>query len=164
MFNIALILITAVLSPSTGGGGSDGDRGFARLKALEGSWVATEAGHTTPGIFQLAAGGTTVVQQSGYLVVFHRDGSAIDAVLFTSENNQSRFRSTGLAKDAKTMRFTFIDSTNVKPGAIFASGLEMDFEGTDLLVQRWKFKQGQKETGLTITYRRKRDANPPGRP
>jgi hypothetical protein len=107
-----------------------------------------------PATFELVASDTTVVQQSGFMLVLHRDGDAIRATAFTDDDNQPRFRSRGIVRDSKTMHFDYVDATNVKPGAYVATGLEMDFQTPDVLVQRWTFRQNGRDSTITFTFHR----------
>src|SRR5438067_6706430 len=67
-------------------------KAFERLKALEGSWVATEGGKETAASFEIVAGGTAVLQRAGFVAIYYVDGDSVMATLFPDDGNQPRFR------------------------------------------------------------------------
>ena len=94
---------------------------FDRLKALAGRWEASTTDEqnrplVAPVTYEVVSGGTTVLERivegkSDMVSAFHVDGERLILTHYCSAGNQPRM--VGRAIDANTVRFEFLDATNL---------------------------------------------------
>jgi hypothetical protein len=131
---------------------------LAKLVALQGEWVATEDGKSSPAFFETAAKGTAVVQKSGYLAVFSLDGDALLANVFVDDGFSLRMRARGpKALTEKSIGFEVVDVANK---AAAASGttdrLELELVDANHIVERWRWRPPKGEPAtITVSLERK---------
>jgi hypothetical protein len=79
------------------------------------------------------------------------------ATHYCEAGNQPRMRTEPIRADAASLRFSFLDVTNLaKPTDPHMRELVVTFQDPDHLQQRWTFSEGGKETPATFVYARKK--------
>jgi hypothetical protein len=94
---------------------------FEKLKALQGNWSGTTSeGKTLQVTFRVVSGGSAVESEihgeseADMISVFHLDGDRLLMTHYCGTGNQPRMVGT-LSPDGKTIRFNFLDATNLLP-------------------------------------------------
>lgn len=128
---------------------------FERLKGLAGEWDATEEGRPSPAQFERLAGGTVVMQRSGFVAMYHLDGDSLLVTGYTHDGNQPRLRAKGASLQAERFEFKYVDATNLKAGATHADGLEIAFQPDGSFRQTWHFSGGKAPTSITMAFSKK---------
>lgn len=159
-----LIALTfASVSPA--GADSSAGQAFARLEALVGRWQGeNEDGEESVKTYRMVANGT--VLQEEYEVVgrddrsmttmYHLDGDRLLLTHYCIADNQPRMAADLSADDPSTLRFSFVDATNL---ASLADGhmhrVVIDFVDDDHMAQEWTFQQdGEDAFTETVRYER----------
>jgi hypothetical protein len=125
-----------------------GNAAFDRLKPLVGTWEATVKGEKVRTTYQLAAGGSTLVEnlmpESVAMVnMIHPDGDKVMMTHYCAGANQPRYRATSFEGD--TIVFSFVDGTNL--GDSYMSGVKLTLVDADHLRQEWtNHRNGKDET------------------
>ena len=139
---------------------SRASRSFARLTALVGDWAAPLASAKSLRIsMRLVAAGSVLVERyltpSGKetLTVFHLDGDRLLATHYCGQRNQPRLR---LVSDlaSKSLVFTFVDATNLEPGAAHLHRLEMVVGDRNHFDKVETYRQGTKEERESLRFTR----------
>lgn len=136
---------------------ADSDAAWKSLLTLVGTWEGTEGGKTATLTYSVVSGGTALMESmktpdSGpdMVTIYHRDGAALAATHFCSMGNQPRMRAAGPFDDSKTIRFRFVDVTNLaKAGGGHIQHLTVRFTDSDHFSQEWvSTDQGKEQTAL----------------
>jgi hypothetical protein len=130
---------------------------FEKLKALAGEWTGTggDPDQTFPMEvrYRLTGGGNTVEEtlfpgQSHEMVtMYHLDGDRLMLTHYCAAGNQPRMiaRSTSGDAGSSTIRFDFIDATNLATNMVgHMHEAEITFDGADHIKSRWTFFQNGK--------------------
>ncbi len=114
-----LAVVVVVLSTSFALAGSDAQKSFNALKALQGDWEGKNSlGQTIKVSFRSTAGGSALMNEihgmgpENMITMFHMDGDRLLMTHYCGAGNQPRMKAT-LAPDAKSVAFDFIDATNL---------------------------------------------------
>lgn len=136
---------------------ADNDAAWKSLLTLVGTWEGTEGGKTATLTYSLVSGGTALMESMktpdagpDMVTIYHRDGAALAATHFCSMGNQPRMRAAGPFEDAKTIRFRFVDVTNLaKPDGPHIRHLTVRFVDADHFSQEWVSSgEGKEDTAL----------------
>jgi hypothetical protein len=100
----------------------DGAAAFARLKALEGTWVAQSKTGESKIVFELTAGGTVLLEHysnaglpgGGHMVTaYHLDGRDLILTHYCIANNQPVLRAERFDSRTGEIAFEFVRATNL---------------------------------------------------
>jgi hypothetical protein len=147
-----LAVLAALMSPTARA--SSADEAWKQLLTLAGEWKGSEAGRTATLTYTVISGGNALMEsmkmpapEPDMVTVYHRDGDALLATHYCSIGNQPRMRASG--GDGKSIRFRFLDITNLKPGSDHIQHLTVNFEDANHFTQEWtgfsKGKEGPPE-------------------
>jgi hypothetical protein len=148
-----------VLDAQSGAAGA-----FDRLKALEGKWAGkTPGGQPLATSFRVTAGGSAVIQllmegmDDEMPTLYHLDGDRLMATHYCAAKNQPRMVLAPGASTGGTLRFQFLDVTNLaSPEAGHMRAVAFTFLGPDKLRQEWTYRQNGKEFVETFEVERQR--------
>ena len=114
--------------------------GFERLKTLlVGDWQFVEDGKSYDAKFEAVSHGQALLERnSGFIAVYHADGSSLMMTLYTRDGNQPRFRASSLTEATQSLRFEFVDVTSWQKGTDHMNGLEIVFKDKNHLVEKWE--------------------------
>lgn len=142
---------------STDGGAADQATGkpLDALKALSGKWkeVAKAGDTNTNGAleFRVSAAGSVIVetmfpgQKHEMVNTYAMDGDRLLLTHYCASGNQPRMAL--VSNDGKTMKFKFVDGTNIKsPDAPYMGALELTILGPDRIHEKWTSFEKGKET------------------
>ena len=143
---------------------SDAGRAFDAIKALKGDWVGKMSGGmevTTS--FRTTAAGSAVLQMLGegtemeMPTVFHLDGTRLIATHYCAAQNQPRMVLEQGQDPAKSLKFKFLDITNLKsPEAAHMREVEFRFVDRDHIQQVWTSRENGKDSSDVFDLVRKR--------
>lgn len=134
---------------------------FDRLKALAGQWEGKTAdgkgGLTT---YKVASNNSAVVEEmdhSSMITVFHLDGDRLMLTHYCGATNQPRMRTAPITSDGDTLKFDFVDVTNLKsPDAGCMKSLVLKFKDVDHFTATWTYSENDKVMPMEIQYTRKK--------
>jgi len=113
------VIAAMILSASVALAGSDAQKTFDAMKALEGAWEGkNNQGQSLKVSFRSTAGGSALLSEihgmgaENMISVIHLDGDRLLLTHYCGAGNQPRMKAT-LASDGKSVRFDFIDATNL---------------------------------------------------
>ena len=127
-------------APSDGNAGNAGNSGwFGRIKSLQGSWegpyqwsgVRKDSGtmkvqYSTTGKGSAVVENLIVEGEPVMTTVYHLDNGALRMTHYCAAGNQPRLKAEGADPSSDTVRFTFVDATNLaSPTAPHVNGFEM---------------------------------------
>jgi hypothetical protein len=135
---------------------------MAWLHPLVGTWEerAADGGAGVRVEYRLVAADSSLLEtyttRSGRqtVSVFHADGSRLLVTHYCAQGNQPRLALAGDAQPRR-LRFTFVDATNLKPGASHLDLLELRPEA-DALVRVETYRSAAGAETTTTTLRRVR--------
>jgi hypothetical protein len=166
---LAIALSTVVVAESGNAQPQEPDRvtalaAFERIKKLEGTWQAKSTkGWEERQQFRVIAKGTAVSSQSvpvrsadaskadtapnaPMLTVFHMDGDHLILTHYCEAGNQPRMIATAIEDAGRTLRFTFLDATNMaspRTGHMHAAVIR--FVDDSHFDERWSWYENGKE-------------------
>jgi len=137
---------------------------FNKLKTLSGQWVSKTAdGKPVTTSFHVTAGGSAVLQMlmegmdDEMPTLYHMDGDRLMVTHYCAAQNQPRMVLAPATSSASTMRFQFLDATNLtSPEAGHMHAIAITFLGPDKLRQEWTYREKGKETVEAFELERKR--------
>ena len=124
---------------------------FERLKNLVGEWQgAREDGSTATAGYRLTANGSVLVEEfdvvdrEGYdmSTMYHLDGNQLMLTHYCMAKNQPRMKADLPSSDLKTLKFSFLDATNMKSpedGHMHSAVFNLLDENT--MEQAWTFRK-----------------------
>jgi hypothetical protein len=157
---LSLILAASFAQAVSARGGS----AFDRLKALAGEWECkTPDGQVVRVLYQVISGGSAVMEtikdgtEVGMITIYHPDGDALMMTHYCSIGNQPRMRAVQPAGELKSLKFTFVDATNLSKSTDGRmQGLTMTFVDKDHLKHEWTSVAGGKEETVVSDLERKK--------
>ena len=128
---------------------SAGDKAFEAIKALKGTWESKAPDGTgVASTFRTTAGGSAVVQMIGegtemeMPTVYHLDGNRLIATHYCAAQNQPRMVLEPGQEPTKTIKFKFLDITNLKsPDAGHMREVAFHFVDRDHVRQEWTYRE-----------------------
>jgi hypothetical protein len=150
-------------------GPADGAQAYARLKQLEGSWRGTyswtgarSGGGDLTATYRVSGMGSAVIEDltmGGKLAmstVYHLDNGDLRATHYCAAQNQPRLKASDIDLTAGTMRFDFVDVTNLPtPDAPHVRGLTVHVIDGDHMEIVFAFtgkgKESEEHIALTRT-------------
>lgn len=126
---------------------------FDKLKALSGDWEGTVAwtGQESSKIsahYHVTGNESAVVEDlsNGMTSVYHLDGGDLRMTHFCAAQNQPRLRATAFGPDNSSIKFSFVDITNLRsPGAGHVEHFEIRFLAANHIVLQFHFVADGKE-------------------
>jgi hypothetical protein len=115
-------LILIALAATAALAQSDAQKSFTQLKSLSGSWEGkTPDGKTLLVSYRETAGGSALMSEiqgdHGMISMFNLDGpNKLLMTHYCAAGNEPRMEASA-SPDGRTLTFTFVDGTNIAPGA-----------------------------------------------
>ncbi|MGP0017804.1 MAG: hypothetical protein ACLPHP_04480 [Candidatus Sulfotelmatobacter sp.] len=158
---IAAVLVIA-LAAATALAQSDAQKSFAQLKSLTGSWEGQGPNGTALRVsWRETAGGSAILSEilgtgpENMISMFHMDGA--NRLLMThycGAGNQPRMQAS-VSPDGKTITFSFVDGTNIEPGAGHMQKMVLTMLDDNHHTEDWTFIDHGKEMQEFFDLRRK---------
>ena len=130
---------------------SDAQKSFAQLKSLTGSWEGKNAnGNALRVSFRETSGGSAVMSEilgtgpENMVSMFHLDGTRLLMTHYCGAGNQPRMQAS-VSPDGKTITFTFVDGTNIAPGAGHMQSMILTMLDDSHHTEDWTFLDHGKE-------------------
>lgn len=141
---------------------SDAQKSFAQLKSLTGSWEGKDpTGNSLRVSWRETAGGSALMSEilgtgpENMISMFHMDGpSRLLMTHYCGAGNQPRMQAS-VSPDGKTITFTFVDGTNIAPGAGHMQKMVLTMLDDNHHTEDWTFLDHGKETKEFFDLRRK---------
>jgi len=156
---IAVVLVIA-LAATAALAQSDAQKSFAQLKALTGSWEGNGPKGTALRVsWRETAGGSAIVSEilgtgpENMISMFHMDGSRLLMTHYCGAGNQPRMQAS-VSPDGKTITFTFVDGTNIAPGAGHMQKMVLTMLDDNHHTEDWTFLDHGKEMKELFDLRR----------
>ncbi|MBC8107234.1 MAG: hypothetical protein H7Z14_11640 [Anaerolineae bacterium] len=138
------------------------DSAWDALQTLQGTWVKTEPGpdgKPSELVFKLTGNGSVLMEtmfpgskfemQNAY----HMDNDRLIVTHYCAQGVQPRMKL--VSHENGTMKFDFLDGTNLKPGEGHMGGLEITVNG-EQLIEKWSsIKDGQVTDATTFEFTKK---------
>jgi hypothetical protein len=145
-----LLLALLTLAPQARAGEAEA-KAFERIKALAGTWVGkTPEGKPTTLKIQVIAGGHTVMEEysesghNGMFTMYHLDGDHLMLTHYCVSNNQPRMRAVLNPAEPDTIRFKFLDGTNLQdPNAGHMVEAAYFFKDANHMSNLWSYRMNQ---------------------
>ena len=123
---------------------------FSRLKTLVGEWEGQTSMGKARLYYELTAAGTTLVErESGekmppMMTMYHLDGKRLLLTHYCAAGNQPRMQATAYDAAKSEIEFSFLDATNLKPGAGHMHDAKLRLIGGNQLHSTWTFYENGK--------------------
>jgi len=161
---LALSFAVAATVTTQATAAQDAGAAFEKLKSLAGNWQAKSSMNpATPVSYEIVSGGSAVMEKLDehgkydMVTIYHRDGDRLMLTHYCAANNQPRMRLESASADGKTLKFSFLDVTNLaKPTDGHMRQVEFNFQDADHFTQTWTFIQDGKDQVDTFEYARKK--------
>lgn len=155
------VIAAVVLCASAALAGSEAQKTFDALKALDGTWEGKNIqGETLKVTFRQTAGGSAILNEihgqgaHDMITMFHLDGDRLLMTHYCGAGNQPRMRAT-LAPDGKSISFDFIDATNLSsPEAGHMQHVVFGMSDANHHTEEWTFLDHGKEMKDLFTLQR----------
>lgn len=131
-------------------------KAFEQLKNLVGEWQGSrEDGSTATAIYRLSANGSVLVEEfdvidrEGYdmSTMYHLDGDRLMLTHYCMAKNQPRMKADLASSDLNTLRFSFLDATNMKsPEDGHMHSAVFRFVDENEMNQSWTFRKDGKDS------------------
>ena len=156
------VVAAVILSASAAFAGSDAQKSFAAIQALQGTWEGKNSqGQMLTVTFRQTAGGSAVMNEihgqgdHDMITMFHLDGDRLLMTHYCSAGNQPRMKAT-LAPHGKSISFDFIDATNLaSPDAGHMQHVVFSMPDANHHTEEWTFLDHSKEIKESFTLERK---------
>ena len=156
---IAVVLVIA-LAATAALAQSDAQKSFAQLKSLAGSWEGTDpSGKALHVSWRETAGDSAIMSEilgtgpENMISMFHMDGSRLLMTHYCGAGNQPRMQAS-VSPDGKTITFTFVDGTNIAPGAGHMQKMVLTMLDDNHHTEDWTFLDHGKEMKELFDLRR----------
>jgi len=137
----------------------DSAAAFARLKALAGTWEATDkaTGRTSTFTYEMTGRGTTLIESAGgMMTAYHLDKGTLVLTHFCGAGNQPRMRIKSVADAGRRISFEMYDITNLAtPESYYSSSLDVVFLGDDRVELAYGGTTGSRKSTQTFLLTRK---------
>ena len=143
---------------------SKGSAGLDPLKILVGDWQGKGPdGKSIQASYQFTSGGTSLLetitpaQEPSMTTLYHVDGRHLMLTHYCSLGNQPRMIADLPRGEVKTLRFSFLDATNLEsPTAPHMHKVTFTVQDKDHFTQEWVLSQDGKEMPMVFTFERKK--------
>ena len=155
------VIAAVILSASAALAGSDAQKTFDALKALEGTWEGTNnQGQALKVSFRSTAGGSALLSEihgqgaENMISMIHLDGDRLLLTHYCGAGNQPRMKAT-LEPDGKSVSFDFVDATNLaSPDSGHMHRVIFSFPDPNHHTEEWTFLDHGKEMKELFTLQR----------
>ena len=162
---LALVLGLCLFAPNYLLAQSKAAVDFERLKALAGDWQALGPNGLEVAInYQLVSGGNAVMEtrvpvgEPSMVTVFHLDGEQLMMTHYCSIGNQPRMRAEPSTLGSETLRFSFLDATNLSsPPEGHMRALSFTWRDDGQFQQVWTWRQDGQDQPNVFQLSRKKD-------
>jgi hypothetical protein len=145
-------LIVIALAATASLAQSDAQKSFAQLKSLNGSWEGKGPGGSALHVsWRETAGGSAILSEilgtgpENMISMFHLDGpNRLLMTHYCGAGNQPRMQAS-VSPDGKTITFTFVDGTNIAPGAGHMQSMILTMLDDNHHTEDWTFLDHGKE-------------------
>jgi hypothetical protein len=148
----AATILIMLLAPMWLQAESDAQKTLQRFKSMVGTWQGKSPnGETSTVVYQLAAGGTAVMAESGageeaMTTMFYLDGDRLLMTHFCPSGNQPRMVAR-ISPDLKMVTFDFLDATNLAgPQSGHMHRAVYLFTDAEHYSEEWTWKKEGKDT------------------
>jgi hypothetical protein len=126
---------------------------FDRIKSLAGTWVGKGAdGRPVHIHYKLVSGGSVVMESifekadEEMITLYHLDGDHLMMTHYCTAHNQPRMRADPAGADPNTIKFKFVDATNLaSPNAGHMHAHAITWKDSDHVAQQWTWRENGKE-------------------
>ena len=138
---------------------------FDQIKLLAGDWEGKSVGGGTPVHinYKVVSGGSAVMEtdyekaEAQMITVYYLDGDQLMMTHYCMANNQPRMRSDPSTSSPTSIKFSFVDVTNLSsPGAGHMYAHSIVWKDVDHITQHWTWRQAGKDTEDTFELTRKK--------
>ncbi|HEY3170504.1 MAG TPA: hypothetical protein VGK08_05840 [Thermoanaerobaculia bacterium] len=160
----AVLALVALAMPAFAADAPKSNPAWEKMKSLVGAWqVNAGAMGPTSVTYRLVSNGSALMEtmeapgETEMITMYHPDGNAIMATHYCSMGNQPRMRASIPAGDVKSLRFAYLDATNLANANVeVMRGLVVTFTDADHFQQQWTAQGGGKEQTSVFEYTRKK--------
>ena len=146
--SLGLFLVLASIATSSFAA-SKSQPEFDKIKSLAGNWEGkATAGNPLHITYKVVSGGTAVMEsileksEAQMITVYYLDGDRLMLTHYCMANNQPRMRAEASASNPATIKFSFVDATNLAgpdDGHMHAHSIE--WKDADHVTQHWTWRQ-----------------------
>lgn len=157
----AILILSAPMASFASGDAapdSNAHQAYEKLKSLVGTWQGVDRGKPVQVNVHISGDGSAIVHETqsgpvGMLTVFYLDGDRLMLTHFCAAHNQPRMVGK-LLPDGKTIKFDFLDGTNLAHAQSYLQSLSITFGDETNHSENYDFVQHGKEVPGIITFRR----------
>jgi hypothetical protein len=135
---------------------------FDRIKSLAGDWEGKGPKGTFQVSYKVISNGAAVMESmnagghDNMVTMYYRDGSSIMLTHFCMADNQPRMKTSNSMGADNTLRFAFVDATNVaSPSAGHMHQLVLGIPDAEHITQEWTWMENGKPEVEKFTLERK---------
>ncbi|HUM03995.1 MAG TPA: hypothetical protein VLT90_00955 [Terriglobales bacterium] len=155
------VIAAVILTTTAALAGSDAQKTFDVMKALEGTWEGkNNQGQSLKVSFRATAGGSALLSEihgtgpENMISMIHLDGDRLLMTHYCGAGNQPRMKAT-LSADGKSVRFDFIDATNLaSPDSGHMVHVVFTMADANHHTEEWTFLDHGKEMKEVFTLQR----------
>jgi hypothetical protein len=141
---------------------SNSEECFEKVKSLAGMWQGKdEDGQKATVKYEVTSGGTAVMEElkpgkgPTMITMYHMDGDKLMCTHYCARNNQPRMVASSLDDEGKTIKFDFLDATNMtKPDDGHMHDLKLTLDDKDHLTQNWSWHEGDQHSQAIFHFER----------
>jgi hypothetical protein len=160
----SLLTITLFVSPASADMPSAPHTALDPLKFLIGEWQGTRPdGQALRVTYQLTSGGSALLEtimpekEPSMTTLYHVDGRHLMLTHYCSLGNQPRMIADLPRGEVKTLRFSFLDATNLEsPTSPHMHKVTFTVQDKDHFTQEWVLSKDGKEMPMVFIFERKR--------
>lgn len=128
---------------------SNSQASFEKLKSLQGSWAGKAGDRDVKVSFRVTSGGSAIMSEiqteEDMISMFHLDGNRLMMTHYCGAGNQPRMVGT-LSPDGKTIKFDFLDATNLSAQPGHMQHLTLTMIDADHHTEQWEFQDADGKT------------------
>jgi hypothetical protein len=161
----SLVLFMTLISVAIAGwAASKSQPEFDQIKSLAGDWEGKAAGSNPVHInYKVVSGGTAVMEtdfegaEAQMITVYYLDGDQLMMTHYCMANNQPRMRSDASTSSPTSIKFSFVDVTNLSsPDAGHMYAHSLVWKDADHVTSHWTWREAGKDTEDTFELTRKK--------
>ena len=161
-----LVLFMALISVSAAGlAASKSQPEFDQIKSLAGNWQgkASSNGRPVHISYKVVSGGTAVMEsilesaEVEMVTLYYLDGDYLMMTHYCMANNQPRMRADASTSSTRTIKFMFVDATNLSgPEAGHMHAHSIIWKDADHVTQQWTWREKGQERVETFELQRQK--------
>ncbi len=160
---LVLVGVACLGSVTQAGQTANAEQAFAKMKSLVGRWEATTAdGKKAVSNFELVSDNSALLERfwvegsgekENMITVYHLDRGNLMLTHYCSAKNQPRMRAEPFSAETKTLKFTFLDATNLlRPDDGHMYCAVYKFSDADHFTTEWTFRKDQKDAFTEVLH------------